>query len=152
MRAQESALTSREHVAAAERHARVAVNLRPRDSEWAAVAYFYAGYHLVRRAMLDDPVWHCPAALAAKHPDLRPDHAKVTRHHGRLPGRRRGLTWGVNDLVKVLYPSIARAYIDMHKASIEVRYLRGLRTPLRECADNWTDIRTEYEAGRLRAA
>jgi hypothetical protein len=143
-------LSSHEHAVASERHARAASNLRPMSSEWATVAYFYAAYHLVKQAILEDPIWHCSGELAARHGDLRPGCSKVTRHTGQRAGRGQQ-RWGVNDLVRVLYPSIHRVYTGMHEASIEVRYRRRLQTPLYVSAAYWAKIRAEYRAGRMRA-
>jgi hypothetical protein len=145
-------LSSYEHAVASERHARAAGDLGPASSEWASVAYFYAAYHLVKQAILEDPIWQCPGELAAKHPELRPSASKVTRHHGQSAGRRRGRTWGVNELVELLYPSISKPYVRMHDASIEVRYKRGLRASVRDSAIYWAKIRAEFRAGRMRAS
>ena len=145
-------LSSDEHAVASERHARAAGELCPTSSDWAAVAYFYAAYHLVKQAILDDPIWLCPSLLAAKHPELQPSVSKVTRHSGGRQRRRRGRTWGVNELVELLYPSIYQSYLLMHQASIEVRYQRGLRTPVRASAAHWAKIRAEFRAGRMRAS
>lgn len=144
-------LSSHEHAVASERHARAASNPRPMKSEWAAVAYFYAAYHLVKQAILEDPIWQCPDKLTAKHPELRPNLAYVTRHHGQSARRRRGRPWGVNELVRLLYPSIYQSYVHMHRVSIEVRYLRRLRTPIRASTAHWAKIRAEFRAGRMRA-
>jgi hypothetical protein len=145
-------LSSDEHAVASERHARSAGELCPTSSEWAAVVYFYAAYHLVKQAILEDPIWQCPSKLAAKHPELQPSVSKVTRHSGgKQRRRRRGRTWGVNEVVELLYPSIYQSYLLMHQASIEVRYLRGLRTPVRVSAAHWAKIRAEFRAGRMRA-
>lgn len=144
-------LSSHDHAVASERHARSASALCPVSGEWATVAYFYAAYHLVKQAILEDPIWQCPGELAARHPDLRPGSRKVTRHSGQRAGRRGQLNWGINDLVEVLYPSIHHAYTGMHEASIHVRYKRGSRLPLRASAEYWARIRAEYRAGRMRA-
>jgi hypothetical protein len=151
-RSQAPPLSSHEHAVASERHARAAGDLRPGNSEWASVAYFYAAYHLVKQAILEDPIWRCPGELAAKHPELRPHVSKVTRHHGKSAGRRRGQIWGVNELVKLLYPTIHEAYVRLHDASIEVRYQRGLRTSVGLSAARWARIRAEFRAGRMRAS
>lgn len=143
-------LTSYEHAVASERHARAAGALRPLSREWATVAYFYAAYHLVKQAILEDPIWLCPGELATRHPGLRRGSKKVTRHGGQGVGRRGQQKWGVNDLVEVLYPSIHRAYTGIHEASIQVRYRRGLRLPLHVSAEYWARIRAEYRAGRMR--
>lgn len=145
-------LSSHEHAVASERHARTAGELSPKSSEWATVAYFYAAYHLVKQAMLEDPIWQRPSELAAKHPELQPSVSKVTRHSGGKGRRRRCRIWGVNELVELLYPSIYEPYILMHEASIEVRYKRGLRTPVRASAAHWAKIRAEFRAGRMRAS
>jgi hypothetical protein len=144
-------LSSDEHAVASERHARAAGALRPMSRDWATVAYFYAAYHLVKQAMLEDPIWLCPDELAIKHPELGPHTSKVTRHHGQPAGRRGNRAWGVTDLVEVLYPSIHYSYVRMHEASIQVRYQRGLQTPLRVSASHWAKIRAEFRAGRMRA-
>lgn len=95
------------------------------ENEWAAVCYFYAAYHLVKTAMLLDPIWSNAPARVALHLELTPDDRFCTRHHGS--GRSGdGRMWGINELVLLMYPQIVKPYERLHQASIQVRYGAGL--------------------------
>jgi hypothetical protein len=106
-------------------HAQLGRTLADVDHEWAAVPLFYSAYHLVKLAMLRDPIWDRVNALQTLHQGLIPDDRFTERHKGR---QRRGepRQWGVNEIVSVLYKNIARPYERLHLASIDVRYGVGL--------------------------
>jgi hypothetical protein len=121
----QSALEQSAHVSRAERHFKVGCALHDAGDEWAAVCYFYAAYHLVKAAMLVDPIFQDPAKCAAKHADLNMEDRFTDRHQVRRSGGS-GRGWGVNDLVLLLYRSIAGDYDRLHQASVSVRYRQGL--------------------------
>lgn len=113
-----------EHVARAERHAEVGHALRSAaNDEWAAVPFFYAGYHLMRAALLEDPIFDEVALLVAKSPKLTMEDRLAEHHRAR---RNSGQGLGVNDLVLLLYRPYAGSYERLHQASISVRYGAGL--------------------------
>ncbi|WP_243063166.1 hypothetical protein [Humibacter sp. RRB41] len=100
-------------------------NLLEAGDEWFAVCYFYAAYHTVKAAFLEDPIFDDPAALRVVNQYLIPDDRYATSHHGRVNGggiRR----MGVNDVVRILYPAVAAEYVRLHMSSVHVRYEDGL--------------------------
>jgi hypothetical protein len=100
------------------------------SSEWAAVCYFYAAYHLAIEAIRRDPVFDDPTRLSKLNPALTPEDRFTKRHHPRKNGAH-GREWGVNELVLLLYDQkVAAAYDKLHYASVEVRYGTGLSSPL----------------------
>lgn len=116
--------------------------------EWAAVMFFYAAYHRVRAALLEDPTFDSVAGCAARHVDLRPEDRHATRHHGRR-SRNQFFEFGVNEIVQILYPSAIGAYDQLHQMSIQVRYERGLVPDLRAVVETWERFRKLDEDGAL---
>lgn len=113
--------------------------------------YFYSAYHLVKAALLADPIFDDPSRLALVRgvPAMADRH--VDRHHGHFQydqGQRTKI-WGVNDLVAELYRPIFPLYSQLHEASCDIRYGTGLRVPLQKLADARDTIATEYGQGRL---
>ncbi len=94
------------------------------DEEWAAVCYFYSAYHTVKAAFIEDPVFGDLNRLQSFSTDLVPDDRYVTHHRGRLGNGPRKP--GVNDIVRMFYPTISKQYVRLHMASIAVRYEGGL--------------------------
>lgn len=137
-----------EHTPRAEEHARQAVALDAAGSEWAAVAYFYAGYHRGRQAILSDPVFHDLVRLKAIDANLLTTDCNVTVHSGR---RKPHLTFGLNDLVQLLYPTIWPKYSLLHQASIQVRYQSRLFIPMARVSEAYEAVAEAHEAGLLRA-
>ncbi|MEV8269170.1 hypothetical protein AB0P19_02410 [Microbacterium oleivorans] len=125
-----------------------AKQLKNQGDEWFAVCFFYSAYHVIRAAMLDDPIFERPADLAAKHIDLTSQDRFSTRHHGYMSSNGRVL--GVNDIVRLLYPEVAVEYRRLHMASIEVRYGEGIGviSPDSVVAD-YEKVIGEYKALRL---
>lgn len=119
--------------------------------EWAAVCYFYAAYHVVRAAFIEDPVFDSIAAAAAKHPNLGMQDRWATNHQARLGSGPRAL--GINDIVKIIYPSIKFEYVELHSWSVNVRYNEGLEptASIQDAARYYERIRNEYDAGNLKA-
>lgn len=121
------------------------------DHELAAVAYFYAAYHMVKAAFIEDPVFDELSRLQSLNPHLIPDDRFVTHHRGRLGGNEpRKL--GVNDIVQILYPSIAPRYVRLHMASIAVRYDSGLSMyEFDDVKSDYLEVSRAYVAGDLKA-
>lgn len=119
-----AALSPTQHRAASVRHRETSITFKAAEDEWAAVAMFYSAYHVVRAAMLDDPIWMNAGALARINVNLNHEDRFTSRHHGGV--RPSGRVFGVNEIVGMLYPSIQGAYERLHQASIDVRYGVGL--------------------------
>lgn len=147
----QSALDHGVHVRRAERHYKVGCALADAGDEWGAVCFFYAAYHLVKAAMLADPLFEDPTRCHAKHHDLNIDDRHTDRHQVRK-SRDAGRGWGVNDLVLLLYRPIVGDYERLHQASVSVRYRDGLPaealTALRGSVDR---IREAFDAGEIKA-
>lgn len=116
-----------QHRKRAQQHQIVGDALASAGNEWAAVPWFYSAYHLIKAALLRDPIWETPSALCRIHVDLTERDRFTTRHKGRR-GRVSGanVEWGVNDLVQKLYRPAFGAYSRLHSASNSVRYGVGL--------------------------
>jgi hypothetical protein len=104
---------------------RDAEQLNALPSQWYAVSYFYAAYHTVRAALMEDAIFSDLPRLKAHDPHWTPDDRRATHHQARK-SRTRPNPPGVNDLVKALYPQIAIEYVQLHSASVAVRYGLGL--------------------------
>ena len=141
-------LTVEEHLVRAARHEKVGVALHGAGDEWTAVLYFYAAHHLLRAALLADPIFTDPTRLSRKNPQLQLADRATKRHHGRAPkGQPR--VWGINDLVVLMYQHVAVDYEALHQASIEVRYQSGLRSSLDDARAELDVIRSAQSSGRL---
>lgn len=138
-------LTASAHLTRADEHACHAEAIG--SNEWAAVCYFYAAYHRVRAALLNDPVFDDLDQLHQFHLNLVPDDRYVTMHKGR--GGRDNREFGVCDLVLRLYRPIAGAYDKLHMASIDVRYNTGLRGDITEISPLYEKIKTAQDGGTL---
>lgn len=120
------------------------------DHELAAVSYFYSAYHTVKAAFIEDPIFTDLSRLQAKDSRLIMDDRFVTHHRARLGSGERKL--GVNDIVRILYPSIASRYQRLHMASIAVRYEAGLKVyDFAAVKDDYAAVRDAYVNGELRA-
>jgi hypothetical protein len=137
------------HLSRARQHETVADALG--ENEWAAVPYFYAAYHIVKCALIEDPIFDDVTRLHGKHYDLVPDDRYTDRHKGRKVSSS-GREWGINELVYLMYPSVVGAYERLHQASIDVRYRAGLRGATSDLRDCLTKIRDAYEQGQMRAS
>lgn len=127
-----------------------AETLRIAGDEWHAVCYFYAAYHTVRAAMLEDPVFRNAKRLSTFSPNLAMQDQHATSHHGYLGHDSRGRKFGVNDIVKLLYPSIAAEYVRLHMASVDVRYGHGLPANNFVLSD-FVTVADAYTSGSLKA-
>ncbi len=140
-----------EHERRAEQHREVGALLVGTGDEWAAVPLFYSAYHVVKAALLTDPIWDTPSDLHRLHVDLIPGDRFTDRHKGRRRSGGGEKEWGINELVLLLYRPFAGRYDLLHQNSITVRYGKGLP----EDADlgtllTWCDeIREGYADGRL---
>lgn len=114
--------------------------------EWAAVMLFYAAYHEVKAALLDDPVFDDEATCRQYNSLLRPEDRHVARHQGRKSVSKE---WGINELVLTLYGSAAGVYHRLHQMSIDVRYESGLRGSLEDVSDVWERFCKARDEGAL---
>lgn len=150
------ALREDQHRARSQRHQLIGNALGDAGDEWAVVPWFYSAYHLVKAALLRDPIWGDLQSLHAISVDLTPDDRFIDRHKGRR-GRVPGVAveFGINDLVLRLYRPAAGSYDRLHTASNLVRYGIGLSDgaleSLRGCLDQIMDMdsRGELEAPLL---
>src|SRR4051812_9416111 len=71
-----------EHLKRAERHKKIGDLLAGAGDEWAAVPWFYSAYHLVKAALLVDPIFDDLRALSAISVDLIPQDRFTNRHNG----------------------------------------------------------------------
>ncbi len=144
------ALTYDEHVSRTAYHRQIGETLADVKHEWAAVPLFYAAYHVVKAAFLADPIFDDGQLCTAKHRFLTPGARDATGHHGRFrPIDPPEKVWGVNELVGLLYPAVGTIYEQMHLASVEVRYKRGLRVPLPNLRTSLQDIDARLHSGQL---
>jgi hypothetical protein len=127
-----------------------AKDLLSRDDEWFAVCYFYAAFHTVKAAFIEDPVFDDPTRLRTFSEHLIPDDRFVGHHQGRLGAGPRKL--GVNDIVALLYPSVIVEYRRLHAGSIAVRYGHGL-APIstQSIIDDYDAVTAAYQARLLTA-
>ncbi|MEO8527692.1 MAG: hypothetical protein ABI435_01295 [Pseudolysinimonas sp.] len=94
------------------------------DNEWFAVCYFYSAYHLIKAALIRDPIFDSPTGLSRIDVNLTMAHRWATHHQGRIQNGSRDP--GINDIVVKLYNGISIEYRRLHLASIGVRYSDGL--------------------------
>lgn len=94
------------------------------DNEWFAVCYFYSAYHLIKAALIRDPIFDSATDLSRIDVNLTPAHRWTTRHQGRVQQGSRDP--GINDIVVKLYNGISVEYRRLHSASVNVRYSDGL--------------------------
>lgn len=145
-------LSIENHKARAKYHAEVGDMIAGNDAgqEWAGVCYFYAAYHLVQAALINDPIFDEPTLLSRIHVDLSPQDRFTSRHKGRKRTSN-GAEWGVNDLVLLLYKQIAGVYDRLHQASNDIRYGRGLRSGVQveQLRGFLLQIQNEFAAGNL---
>lgn len=143
-------LTIEEREQRSAEHLGLARTLAEVKHEWAAVAYFYAAYHLVRAALLDDPTFDDLSSCQRKHVDLRPEDRHVGSHHGKP--RKVPREFGVNDLVALLYPGVSATYERLHQLSIDVRYERGMKASIEDLQAVWDKFERLRTEGALTSA
>lgn len=56
-------------------------------------------------------------------------------------GSRVRLRFGVNDVVSALYPDIRNSYLELHGASVAVRYENGTSIPLDDLVQDLDEVR-----------
>lgn len=119
--------------------------------EYGAVALFYGAYHRARHALLTDPVFENPSLLARVNVNLTMGDRATTRHHGytRIEGSRQVRIWGINELVALLYPTVASDYEILHQGSLDVRYRARLDRSLDHLRDCGQRIRQAQNDGLL---
>jgi hypothetical protein len=126
--------------------------LRALGSQWYAVSYFYAAYHAVRAALMEDSVFGELDRLKTHGKNWIPDD-RWNSHHQARRGNGSAQAPGVSDMVSVLYPSVAVDYAQLHSASIAVRYGLGLSGYDADgLAMAFTTIADAARAGKLAAA
>lgn len=119
-------------------------------NEWATVAYFYAAYHQMKVAMLEDPVFDAPDSLTSIHMALRQSDREAAHHQGS-PNKPGGRSMGVSDIVTWVYRPFAGSYRRLHSASMDVRYHCGLnQISLATAKQDAYLIRKAYCDGKLR--
>lgn len=119
-----SAISPSERIGRADFHLQSAVALHAEGNEWAAVAYFYSAYHVVKAAIETDPIFNDLTRLSRVDPKISLSDHLATHHKGNPSN---GRPYGVNDLVRLLYGSeLYRHYSRLHSASVGVRYKDGL--------------------------
>lgn len=123
--------------------------LKALDDEWFAVCYFYSAYHMVKAAMLEDPIFDDIARCAAVHRNLSVDSRFTTHHSGGLAANGRSL--GMNEIVMKLYKPIRVPYTRLHAASVAVRYGKdglGEISPI-SVNDDYVAVCRAYGAGLI---
>lgn len=139
-------LTPEQHLARAAHHRTVADALRHvGEDQWATVAYFYSALHLMKEALIVDPIWNDAGRLAAVDEGLQPDHRFTSTHRGK---RGSGVI-GTNDLVQLFYPTAIGPYDKLHQASCAVRYEAGLNIPIDRVLDAYGRVRQAHERQEL---
>ncbi|MCW3841674.1 hypothetical protein ONA70_16360 [Micromonospora yasonensis] len=142
------ALNSSDHQARAIKHESVADALFARQEEWSTVCYFYASLHRVQAALVDDPIFQDPLRLQQKSRLLKPADRFCDSHTGFFrPGGIK--SWGLNELVRLLYRDISVPYEALYINSIHVRYENGPALSLERLKAHATDIKIAFQQRRL---
>lgn len=142
------ALTPSDHQARAVKHESVADALFAKHEEWSVVCYFYASLHRVQAALVDDPIFENPLRLQQKSRLLRKQDRLCDSHTGFFrPGGIK--SWGLNELVRLLYRDISVQYEALYINSIHVRYENGPALSLERLKVHATDIKIAYQQRRL---
>lgn len=118
------------------------------EASWGGVAVFYSAYHLIKAALIEDPIFDDFDRLRALDATLTADDRYATSHHGR---RKPPIQWGINELVLKLYRSVVGDYERLHQASIDTRYGTGYKGPPDELLERQARVQASYDAGHLRA-
>ena len=127
-----------------------AETLRSADDEWFAACLASSAYHLVKAAMLGDPIFDSPDELRLRDPRLTPESRFITTHQGLRGADGRSL--GLTDVVRILYPAIAVEYERLHMASRDIHYGDGLGVISAESViDDYSVIRDAWDSELLRA-
>lgn len=119
------------------------------NNEWFAVCYFYSAYHLIKAALIRDPIFDSPTELSRIDVNLTPEHRWSTKHQGRV--QRGSRDPGINDIVVKLYNGVSVEYRRLHSASVNVRYSDGLGviTPA-TVAQDFSTIWESHSRGEIR--
>ena len=128
-------------------HGKLASVLFDTDQEWASVVAFYSAYQLVRASFIADPIFDDRSRLKRANPKLEPEDRWAEKHS---KGGLSAVSYGVTEIVSVLYPNIKGRYGRLHIASCMVRYSDGLGSlRLSSIKDDWNFIMAEYDAGNI---
>lgn len=144
-------LDSDDHKQHAHSHLRSAeVILDAGEGGWAVTAAFYSSFHVMRAAILADPIWdQGPTALSKVNPNLSMDCRYASHHQGNA---KRGRGPGVREIVRWLYPEYNSRYSLLHGASITVRYEQGgsnLPSPFEDYLDQARTLLEALDAGKI---
>lgn len=118
-------------------------------NEWAAVTGFYSCYHLLRAAMMQEPLFDQPIELSRVHHTLQSGDRYETKHS--LGGLNKAAL-GMKEICTVVYPHIAPRYYLAHDASNGIRYDGGLPRHIKTvdaALEQCRFFRDEYFQGRL---
>lgn len=128
-------------------HSSLAQVLFDTEQEWAAVCGFYAAYHLMRASFLADPIFEDETSLLRINSKLTSEDRFAEKHS---KGGLSAASFGVNEIVTVLYPHVRGRYGRLHIASCQVRYGKGLDAfKLSDIQEDWEVIGSEYKAGNI---
>lgn len=141
-------MTPAAHLERADSHERVGRTLLDANHEWGAVCLFYAAYHRVKAALLEDPIFDSLDACQAKSAHLQPEDRSTSRHQGRRGGRT-VIEWGMKDLVLLLYRGAAGSYDKLHMASIDVRYYSGTTATAADLLEVFEAFEEQRQEGAL---
>jgi hypothetical protein len=135
--------------ARAREHAGLGGVLFEAGHEWAAVAWFYSAYHMVKAAFIRDPIFDDYDRLSRLNSKLRPEDRYEIRHS--YGGGLSGTQYGVDELVWFLYRPIASDYKLLRMRSCDVRYRNGLSRPddLQGIRQSFAKVHAAYKAQDL---
>lgn len=135
------------HIQRAGEHLRETKLIMSVSADWAKVSAFYAAYHCVRAAMLQDPVFHDATRLAHANAHLTMASRTASHHNGNVTAQRGP---GMIDIVRYLYRPFYSRYLQLHSASVSVRYeFAESVITAEECLQSAMEIRQALDAGEL---
>lgn len=126
------------------------------DPTMSQVCSFYAVYHAMRIAILSDPIFDLPDGEIDKLTGVRGlcKDAKYNTHHSAHRDSPRGL--GQNQVIAALYPKRFKDYDDLHKVSIQARYVQEYKGEIlpdtRDSYDAACEIVNDALSGKMRWA
>ncbi|WP_346923174.1 hypothetical protein [Rothia sp. (in: high G+C Gram-positive bacteria)] len=93
------------------------------DEDVAKICSFYAAYHAMRVAILSDSIFDFSDEEIYRRAKTRGVYqdSKYNTHHSA--GRDSGRGVGQNQIIASLYPKWSRDYEELHKLSIQARYV-----------------------------
>ena len=106
-----------------EKHWETTQKLITLGDDWSVVTGFYSCYHLLRAAMLKDPLFDDLPRLSVVHHSLRTEDRRETKHS---KGGLNKPELGMKEICTLVYPHASGKYYLAHDASNGVRYDGGL--------------------------